>query len=510
MSSQIPISDKLTYLDKKITIFSDKNISTLCKPLIIAGLFLFIYYILVSNHHINHPPQYLSQFRQKLEPLFTNNQSIDIEVTNISHIAIGIAGSVDLWKYRKSYIESWWEPNITKGYLFLDREPTTFAPWPKSSPPYKIYEDTSRYEPYNRHPMRLAIRMVRVIVETFRELHEGVRWYVMADDDTILFMSNLVDVLGKYDHRKYVYIGENSETIQSNIDNSFEMAFGGAGYAISYPLAEALAKNMDVCIKRYPFVYGSDHLMQSCVADLGVSLTHEKGFHQIDLRRDLSGLLAAHPQAPVLSLHHLDAVDPIFPKMERSEALNHLMKAAKVDESRLFQQTICYEKTKNWSFSIAWGYTAHVYEKLIPPSILEKPLETFSPWRKPSKTPFLFNTRWLNKNPCDMPHVFYLDSMNNVTENDPIVSSFTRKTLRTLPPCSPVAPPPSSSGGGGGGVLSDIVKLIVVSPPTKYNVEVGDNRRECCDVLLDQNEKNVTMIKYRACMKNEIVGVDET
>ena len=61
------------------------------------------------------------------------------------------------------------------------------------------------------------------------------------------------------------------------------MAFGGAGYALSYPLAEALTKNLDVCIKTYPKLYGSDHIIQSCVADLGVSLSRENGFHQVML-----------------------------------------------------------------------------------------------------------------------------------------------------------------------------------------------------------------------------------
>ncbi|PHU29129.1 hypothetical protein BC332_01222 [Capsicum chinense] len=193
--------------------------------------------------------------------------------------------------------------------------------------------------------MPFAIRMVRVIEETFMLHHgPGVRWYVMADDDTVLMIDNLVNVLTKYDHTKYYYVGMNSECIVSNFGNSFQMAFGGAGYALSYPLAQAVAKNMDTCIKRYPYLYGSDHILQACIADLGVTLTLEKGFHQIDLHRDISGLLSAHPQSPFLSTHHLDAVDPIFPSMNHFEALNHLMKAANVDQSRLLQQSTCYNK----------------------------------------------------------------------------------------------------------------------------------------------------------------------
>ena len=125
--------------------------------------------------------------------------------------------------------------------------------------------------------------MARIILETFREENKGVRWYIMADDDTIFFLDNLVEVLAKYNHNKYFYIGSNSECVSSNFDHSFGMAFGGAGYALSYPLAEALAKNLDVCIKTYPKLYGSDHIIQSCVADLGVSLSRENGFHQVML-----------------------------------------------------------------------------------------------------------------------------------------------------------------------------------------------------------------------------------
>ena len=57
------------------------------------------------------------------------------------------------------------------------------------------------------------------------------------------------------------------------------MAYGGGGFAISYPLAIALEKMQDKCIQRYPGLYGSDDRIQACMAELGVPLTKEKGFH---------------------------------------------------------------------------------------------------------------------------------------------------------------------------------------------------------------------------------------
>ncbi|KAJ8452630.1 hypothetical protein Cgig2_004966 [Carnegiea gigantea] len=493
---------------KRMAFLSDKNIiNTLYKPLTLTGFFLLLFYIFLCNLHLNPPSlKYnLAELRRPgaPPPLYDDeNITSDSHPTNISHIVIAIASSFNSFKFRKPYIESWWRPNVTRGYLFLDRHPSGFLPWAPTSPPYRISEDTSRYNPYDRHPMRDAIRMLRVFFEAFREAREGVRWYVMTDDDTILFLDNLLDVLSKYDHTKYFYIGENSETVQSNFDHSFEMAFGGGGYAVSYPLAEALAKNLDVCIKRYPSLYGSDHMMQSCVADLGVSLTHEKGFHQIDLRKDISGFLASLAQSPLVSLHHIDAVNPLFPSMSRTESLNHLMKAARLDQSRLLQQTICYESSRNWSFSIAWGYSAQVYESIIPPSVLVKPLETFSPWRKGPKQAFMFNTRWLSNNPCEMPHDFYLESVDKIAQTDEIITSYSRRSPRRMPPCSSS----TSSNHTSSDLVGDIQKIIVLSPPTSYSA-AGGSRRECCDIL-DQVEKNVTMIKYRACMKDEITGVE--
>ncbi|PNX74398.1 transferring glycosyl group transferase, partial [Trifolium pratense] len=62
------------------------------------------------------------------------------------------------------------------------------------------------------------------------------------------------------------------------------MAYGGGGFAISYPLAVALEKMQDRCIQRYPGLYGSDDRIQACMAELGVPLTKEKGFHQVIFR----------------------------------------------------------------------------------------------------------------------------------------------------------------------------------------------------------------------------------
>ncbi|KAK1353997.1 DUF604 domain-containing protein [Heracleum sosnowskyi] len=420
----------------------------------------------------------------KPHSLFSHTKLSPYLDTNISNLVIGIASSSNLWRYRKSYIESWWKPNVTRGFIFLDR-----APNEPSFLPYRISEDSSRYNAFHVRKSQQVIRLARVVEEIFNaENGDDVRWYVIADDDTILFINNVAEVLRKYDHSKYFYVGMHSECTDSNALFSFNMAFGGAGYALSYPLARLVAKNFDLCLKRYPTLYGSDQIMHSCIADLGVSLTLENGFHQIDFHQDISGLLSAHPQSLALSLHHLDAVDSIFPSMNRVESVNNLMKAAKVDESRILQKTICYQKNKNWTFSISWGYSVHIYEKIIPPSILQVPLETFSRWRRKAWPFYMFKTRPVLNDSCEAPHVFFFHSIERTMGNY-YETVYIRSSARMLSACS-------STGNHSADHISEI---RVLAPVRDYE---DRSRRECCDS--EEMYTNGTTFKIRSCMEDEI------
>lgn len=259
--------------------FQNLSLETLCKSLAISGLVLFLFYTLLFNQLYNHSITYFSPHFKVIWPASSSNIT---SPTNINHIVFGIAGTVNGWKYRRAYVEAWWRPNVTRGYLFLERFPSReFLPWPPSSPPFRVNENITRLKSYEKIKNSFQVRVFRTILETFREGDEDVRWYVMADDDTILFVDNLVEVLAKYDHTQYLYIGTNSECVSSNFQASFNMAFGGAGYALSYPLVEALAAKFDKCVEKYQNLYASDLMLYSCLADLGVTLTLEKGFHQV-------------------------------------------------------------------------------------------------------------------------------------------------------------------------------------------------------------------------------------
>ena len=103
----------------------------------------------------------------------------------------------------------------------------------------------------------------------------------MGDDDTVFFTDNLVSVLARYDHKKMWNIGGNSESVEQDVMHSYDMAFGGGGFAVSYPLAKELVNVMDGCLDRYYRFYGSDQRVWACVNEIGVSLSRERGFHQV-------------------------------------------------------------------------------------------------------------------------------------------------------------------------------------------------------------------------------------
>lgn len=200
----------------------------------------------------------------------------DDSPTNVSHLAFGIGGSTATWPRRARYSDLWWEPGATRGYVFLERDPDPPA---RQGIEHRVSSEWRRSE--------AAVRIARVGSDLFRVGLPGVRWFVMGDDDTVFFPENLAAVLGRHDHRRMVYVGGNSESVEQDVMHAYDMAFGGGGFAVSYPLAAELAAAMDGCLDRYHYFYGSDQRVWACIGELGVGLTREPGFHQVRFFPDL-------------------------------------------------------------------------------------------------------------------------------------------------------------------------------------------------------------------------------
>ncbi|KAF5454664.1 hypothetical protein F2P56_024312 [Juglans regia] len=456
-----------------VTLLKTLNPSRLKTFLLIIS-FLLILYLLFHRH----AP--LSHLRSASQSPLTRR-----------HLLFAIASSSRSWPRRKSYVRLWYSPNSTRALAFLDRVAPDAAS-DDSVPPVVVSGDTSKFPYTFRGGLRSAIRVARLVKEVVDRDEKDVRWYVFGDDDTVFVVDNLVKTLAKYDHERWFYVGSNSESYYQNVKNSFEMAFGGGGFAISYSLARVLARVLDSCLVRYAHLYGSDSRIFSCLAELGVGLTHERGFHQVDMRGNLFGLLSSHPLAPLVSLHHLDAVDPIFPNMSRTLAMGHLFEAVNVDPGRILQQTVCYDPSNSLTVSVAWGYTVQVFEgnEYLPD--LLSPQRTFMPWKRSASidaSRYMFKTREYSKDPCKRPVIFFLESV--IPDKGGVWSYYTGHMVEECD--KPNA-------------IKNLTRVTVFSKTLELDMEqMKAPCRHCCDILPSFNESMV--IKLRQCGVDELISM---
>ncbi|MQL97081.1 hypothetical protein Taro_029764 [Colocasia esculenta] len=420
--------------------------------------------------------------------------------TTLDHLVFGIASSARSLPQRSGYLRRWWDPARLRGFVFLD------SPLPGGNagdglPPLRVSNDTS-WLPYSfPRGLRSAVRVARVV----RELVEaaeglpGVRWVVLGDDDTVFFPENLAASLRRRDWERWHYVGASSEAVEQNEKYSFDMAFGGGGFALSWPLARALVRVLDSCLVRYAHLYGSDARVFSCLAELGVGMTRDHGFHQIqasfsiktnppvDLRGDIFGMLTAHPLTPLVSLHHLDYVEPIFPGMDRVQALEHLFEAVRIDPGRILQQTVCYDQLALHTVSISWGYAVQVFNgNILLPDILSWQ-RTFTPWKRglgASSSHYMFNTREFPKDVCKRPVIFFLESI--ASEINGIYSKYSKHTMGTCPQNK----------------ASEKLKQIKVSSSLHSGQFL---RRQCCDIFPSTTDE-VMEINIREC-RDELISM---
>lgn len=411
--------------------------------------------------------------------------------TNISHILFGIGGSVRTWRDRRRYSSLWWDPNSTRGFVWLDEKPAEYFPWAEGLIPFRVSEDATRFK---FSSSKSAPRIARIVLESFRLELPNVRWFVMGDDDTVFFTQNLVTVLAKYDHSQMWYIGRNSESVEQDVMHSYGMAFGGGGFAISYPLAAELAHMLDGCLDRYSNFYGSDQRVWACVREVGVPLTVEPGFHQIDIRGDPYGILAAHPVAPLVSLHHLDDVDPIFPQRTQMDALKALMDPYRIDPARILQQSFCYDPKRKWSISVSWGYAIQIYPSLVTANVLETPFQTFKTWRTWDDGPFTFNTRPMSSDPCSQPVFYFVDTVREAGWTGSL-TTYNR----------------SDPKEGRGCKRADYARVLAVQRITVSSMKMSADywhkaaRRQCCEIMDRGSIKSGSMsIRIKKCRAHKM------
>ena len=106
------------------------------------------------------------------------------------------------------------------------------------------------------------------------------KWVFFNDDDTYVFVSNLLLALGRHDpaHDFYVGLYWTPRVDMEWREVQLAYASGGAGYALSRALLQRLAPTMASCHANYTR-WAGDLRVGKCVADIGVHITPAAGFH---------------------------------------------------------------------------------------------------------------------------------------------------------------------------------------------------------------------------------------
>ncbi|GFZ05530.1 glycosyltransferase [Actinidia rufa] len=392
---------------------------------------------------------------------------------------------------RTSYLRLWYRPNSTRTFIFLDRPPPTpLPPSPQLSSPLP---PPPSHTPSPPAPAR-RYESPESSKKSSSETSPKCGGSSSVTTTPSFSPHNLVRTLAKYDHDRWFYVGSGSESYEQNAKNSFGMAFGGGGFAISHSLARALARVLDSCLLRYPHLYGSDARENNEeVGWMTLEIVGNWVFHFIiDVRGDIFGMLSAHPLSPLLSLHHVDVVDPIFPSMTRAQALEHLFKAVNVDPGRVLQQTFCYDRANSLTVSVAWGYAIQVFEgNHFLPDLLQLQ-KTFRPWRRNRNifsSLYMFNTREYPNDPCKRPVVFFLESVASGLSK--VWTDYTRHIVGN---CSRTM------------AVNNLEQIRVFSPKLDFDIgEVKDLRRQCCDILPSVSRSMV--INIRQCGVDELISM---
>ena len=184
-------------------------------------------------------------------------------------------------------------------------------------------------------------------------------------------------------------------------------------------------------------------------------------FFQWDIRGNAHGLLAAHPIAPFVSIHHVEAVDPLFPGLSSLESLKLFTKAMTTQRRSFLQRAICYDVIQKLTFSVSLGYVVQVFPNIVLPRELERSEQTYVAWNKVNKRDeFDLDTRDVYRSVCKKPILFFLEDVKK--DGNATLGSYTRAKgrddLKRKVLCFPRSPP-----------LPDVNEIQVLGHPLSDN-----------------------------------------
>ncbi|KAL6633164.1 hypothetical protein U3516DRAFT_617341 [Neocallimastix sp. 'constans'] len=136
------------------------------------------------------------------------------------------------------------------------------------------------------------------------DTYPNAEWYMMVDDDTYVFLSNLKKRLSFYNPNEKLYLGA-SWPIPTGCFPSWSMArfaHGGAGIILSRAAMLAFIGNYDVCVKSFDDCYAGDVRLALCLNTVGIRLNRSERHVNVNWR-------GHSDQAPNLEYSWLEPCD---------------------------------------------------------------------------------------------------------------------------------------------------------------------------------------------------------
>ncbi|KAL8707425.1 MAG: hypothetical protein Q9220_007544 [cf. Caloplaca sp. 1 TL-2023] len=244
----------------------------------------------------------------KCQPPLTLDVPLSPATVNASHMAFGIATTLDRLEESTPYFARWLANTGAKLFAVAMKPEKGDLPSSKemSERESKLRGqgmDITILPPLNPDEQytETYFSLVRVLFKHSFTAQSS--WFVLMDDDTFFpSMPSLLSMLAKYDTLQPHWVGAISENWWS-VARYGLMAFGGGGIFLSRPLVHTINDFYDACVtEMHPAAGGDERLMRCIHAHTQTKLTNEPDLHQMDIFGDLSGLYEAGRMP--LSLHH--------------------------------------------------------------------------------------------------------------------------------------------------------------------------------------------------------------
>ncbi|KAJ3244571.1 hypothetical protein HDU78_010781 [Chytriomyces hyalinus] len=183
------------------------------------------------------------------------------------------------------------------------------------------------------------------LFETYPDAH----WYMMIDDDTYIFLDNLMEHLSTVDHETPIYAGRANafigcDNVQHHGDGP-AFAHGGSGIVISNAAMKLLIGNYDDCMQRYSSCWAGDVRVGLCFRDLKVRITTHIGFNGAPPNAELYWPKDAC--AKPFTFHHLKPR-----KMQEMLNLEQAQKPGAVNYGMVYQSEHGWGNATSWDTNV--------------------------------------------------------------------------------------------------------------------------------------------------------------